>query len=70
MLFKRIITIILLVLTAGGLIAGKWVGPVLNKLLSKVIATPVGAVLCSIALIVFVINIVNFIIDLGRIRRG
>lgn len=70
MILKKIVTIILLVLTAGGLIAGKWVGPFLNNILSKVISTPVGAVLCSIALIVFVINIVNFIIDLGRIRKG
>jgi len=70
MIFKKIVTIILLVLTAGGLIAGKWVGPFLNNILSKVISTQVGSVLCSIALIVFVINIVNFIIDLGRIRKG
>lgn len=67
-LFKKIITIILLVLTLGGLLAGKWVGPFLSKILSNIISTPVGAVLTTIALIVFVITIINFIINLARIK--
>lgn len=69
-ILKKIITIVLLVLTLGGLLAGKWVGPFLSKILSKIIATPVGAVLTTLALIVFTITIINFVINLARIKTN
>lgn len=65
-----ILSIILIVVALGGFMFSGVVGPVLKKFLIPLINNPMGAVLVTIAILVFVINIVNGLINLGRIDSG
>ena len=65
-----IISIILIVVAIGGFIFSDFFGPILQKVLIPLIENPMGAVLVTIAILVFVINIVNGLINLGRIDGG
>lgn len=65
---KKILTIMLLVLTLGSLIAGKWVGPFLSKILGALISSPTGAIFTALALIVFVAVVINTLLNLVKIK--
>jgi len=65
-----IVSIILIIVTIGGFLFSGIVGPILAKILNPLIANPIGAVLVTVALLVFIINIVNGLINLGRINGG
>lgn len=52
------------------LIFGKWVGKAFQWFLKPLVNNPWGAVFITMAIAVFAINIVNIIIDLGRMKRG
>lgn len=65
-----ILSIILIVVAIGGFIFSNFFGPILQKVLIPLIENPMGAVLVTIAILVFVINIVNGLINLGRIDGG
>lgn len=66
----QIIQIILIVITLLGLVCGHWVGPMLAKVLNPIINSPWGAVITTIALLVLIINLINWLICLGRINKN
>lgn len=66
----QIIQIILVVITLLGLICGQWVGPLLAKVLNPIINNPWGAVIVTIALLVLIINLINWLIGMGRINKN
>ena len=52
------------------LIFGKWVGKLFQLFLKPMVNNPWGAVFVTMAIAVFVVNLINIIIDLGRMKRG
>lgn len=65
-----ILSIILIIVAIGGFIFSDFFGPILRKVLLPLIDNPMGSVLVTIAILVFIINIVNGLINLGRIDSG
>jgi len=65
---NRIISIVLLIIAVGGLIFSKWVGPWLQTAIGWITQTPFGAIIVMMSLLVFIANIINWLVNLGRIR--
>ena len=65
---NKIISIILLVIFVAGLIFSKWVGPWLQTAINWITSSPFGAVLVTMSILVFIANIINWLIGLGTVR--
>ena len=65
---RKVISILLLILFVAGLVFSKWVTPVLQTAISWMTSSPVGAVLVAMSVLVLIANIINWLVDLGRVH--